>query len=92
MCQKILAFGFGVFFVVGITMPEVTTKFPSEDCGIFEAIFLGSVFSRGKKRDSTEISVVGNAVGIHQTGWLYSYFSGTISSIAPQKSNPDLCL
>jgi hypothetical protein len=92
MCQKILTFCFGVFFLVGITMPEVTTKFPSEDCGILEAIFLSSVFSRGKKGDSTEISVVGNAVRRRQIGWLYSYFGGAISSIAPQESKPDLCL
>ena len=92
MCQKILTFCFGVFFLVGITMPEVTTKFPSEDCGILEAIFSGSVFSRGTKRDSTEISVVGNAVRPCQMGWLYSYFRGTISSIAPEESKPDLCL
>ncbi|MBD2119843.1 hypothetical protein [Trichocoleus sp. FACHB-262] len=51
-------------------MPEVTTKFPSEDCGILEAIFSGSVFSRGKERDSTEISVVGNAVELRQMSWL----------------------
>jgi len=46
MYQVILAFGLAALFVVGITMPELATKFPSEDCGILEAIFSGSVISR----------------------------------------------
>ncbi|HEY9858450.1 MAG TPA: hypothetical protein V6D16_03015 [Candidatus Obscuribacterales bacterium] len=70
MCQKIPTFYSAALFGVVITMPEVTTKFPSEDCGILEAIFSGSVFSRGKERDSTEISAVGNAVELRQRGWL----------------------
>ncbi len=70
MCQKIPTFYSAALFCFVITMPEFTTKFPSEDCGILEAIFSSSVFSRGKERDSTEISVVGNAVELRQRGWL----------------------
>lgn len=83
MCQKILTFGFVPLFGVGITMPEVTTKFPSEDCGILATIFSGSVFSRSKKRDITERSVWGEGRQIHQWGWLYSWGGGICSSQIP---------